>query len=67
MLPAHMVERPDDAALEKGPCALNAVGVYLTADPLLDRMVEGLVSGVGVRDARVGHPLVSVFDARLGW
>ncbi len=60
MLAAHFVERADDGALEQAPDAFDAVGVHVTYDPLLDRVVDRFVAGVVVGDAEVGLEFVGI-------
>ena len=60
MLRAHLVERPDDGALEQAPHALDAVGVDVADDPFLGRVVDRLVARILVTDPDVALEIVSI-------
>ena len=60
MLDAHLVERAHQGPLEEAPDAFNAVGVYVTDNPFLDGVVDGLVPRVVVGNAEVGLEFVRV-------
>ena len=43
MLTRHLMERPDDRAIEQAPDALYAVRVNVATDPLVFAVVDSLV------------------------
>ena len=60
MLRADLVERAHDGSLKQAPDALDAVGVNVSDDPLLRRVIDRPVDRVVVFDSDVGAELVGV-------
>ena len=60
MLHADLVEGSYDATLEQGPDTLNTVGVNVSDSPLLNGVVDRLMSGVVVLNPQVRSKLVGV-------
>ena len=54
------MERSDDAPLEQRPDALDTVGVHVSQDPLLNRMVNGFMASIVVGNPQVGRQFVGV-------
>ena len=60
MLDAHLVEGADNGTLEQAPHTLNAVGMYVTDNPLLGRMAHRLVCSVFILNSEVRLQLIGV-------
>jgi hypothetical protein len=53
VLLAHLMERPDDAALNNGPKALNRLGMNNAMNVFMRPMIDGLM--VCIRPRQVGY------------
>ena len=60
MLDAHLVESPDNRALEKGPYALDAVGVHIPDNPLFLGVLDHLMACVLISNPQVGLQFIGV-------
>ena len=60
MLTGNLVERPNDGTLEQGPYAFYKVGVNVTVNPFLYRVIEGFMTGVMVFNPQIAFQFIGV-------
>jgi hypothetical protein len=58
MVNTDMMKRTDNRPLQETPDAFNCVGMNVSPDKFILRVVHGLMAGVMVSDASIGGPFI---------